>query len=494
MRNLRKLLALGLALAMTVSLAACGSTDDKQATTAQSTTQTTTQATTEGTTAATTEAVVEKPYEGMNFVVFSQMDLTKGDNEDSYYWAGLLHNALDEWCLENGATWSQMLSKDTEVLMSAIAAGSAPDLYFSYGQWPLVANLGLVQPITEYYDELAEKYGNVYIDMMKYKEDYYGMNLPWNEVYLFKYNLSLFERLGVKTPREYWEEGNWTWTTFQEVLHNITKDTDGDGVNNIVGMGGLYLSERLMPSCTIDETGRISSTLNSNKARVLFQMLYEEITLNGTIYRKNNTNAPTMVAEDNVYIAMNYAKNDIWDPAGLYAVTDDGDIIESVPQPMYEANDPDYKIERNYFQFAVPNGAQNLEASVSIMDYLLEAGCAMEMMLSGLTNYEFTGLRGTTEDSKAYIEKRQKAYEEAKATVEALPEYDTEYIAKLLEYIDSYPAYSEQVYSGVTRKFTSQGAEKWATLYTDPASTSIAAAYPVHQAECDTYNSKYIFE
>ena len=494
----KRLLALLLVGCMSASLLACGAKNEEQTTsssTTQSTTAGTTAATTEAATAATTEPEETNPFKGKEITIFKSDPETVHSNLQGWDYTQGEQLTIDEWLLENEVTAKYLVaSSDLSGMMAAVNSKNGPDLMSTNTNFPNIANIGLVQPIDEYYDELAEICGTEYLDLMTYQGHCYGVCMPLAGTRLFQYNKTLFENMGVKTPREYFEEGNWTWETLMKCAEEITRDTDGDGVNDIVGMGGLYLSERLMPSCTIDETGRISSTLNSNKARVLFQMLYEEITLNGTIYRTNNSGAPTMVAEDNVYIAMNYAKNDIWDPAGLYAVTADGDIIESVPQPMYEANDPDYKIERNYFQFAVPNGAQNLEASVSIMDYLLEAGCAMEMMPSGLTNYEFTGLRGTTEDSKAYIEKRQKAYEEAKAIVEALPEYDTEYIAKLLEYIDSYPAYSEQVYSGVTRKFTSQGAEKWATLYTDPASTSIAAAYPVHQAECDTYNSKYIFE
>lgn len=38
----------------------------------------------------------------------------------------------------------------------------------------------------------------------------------------------MFTNNGVKTPREYWEEGNWTWDTFLEVAKELTQDTNND--------------------------------------------------------------------------------------------------------------------------------------------------------------------------------------------------------------------------------------------------------------------------
>lgn len=490
MKKQQKLLALGLAAMLTVSLTACGGNANNTTTTA-STTQATTAATTKATTAATTEttteAAKEPSYEGMEFVVFSQMDLTKGGNEDSWYFQGVIHHALDEWCLEHGATWSQMLTNDTNVLMASIAAGKAPDLYFSYKQWPLVANLGLVQPITEYYDELADKYGADFLEIMKYQGEYYGINAPWNEMTVIQYDRTRFEEMGVKTPREYWEEGNWTWETFYEVCKAVTKDTDGDGGNNTVGIGIYQGTSCFAPSIAVDANGNLSSLLNTDKNREFYQMIYEGFTLDQCMTKANQG----VGEKDGVYQMMSIVACDIYDPSGLYKLTADGNVIESVPVPVWKEDDPDVFTKTNFFQFAVPTGAKSLEASVSLLDYVIEAACAIEMIPSGMTNYEFTGLRGTTEESKAYIEFRNQQFKERKATVEAIPEYDEAYVAKILSYIDGTPKMIEASYSGVTYPLTNIADS---AFWSNPAATAIAEMYPTHQAACETYNSKYIFK
>ena len=151
-----------------------------------------------------------------------------------------------------------------------------------------MANLGLMQPISAYYDELADKYGAAYLDVLKYQGEYYGINLPWNETTTLRYNRTLFEEYGVKTPKEYFLEGTWDWDAFRTCLHEITRDTDGDGVNNTIGTG-FYMMTCFAPSIAEDEDGRIHSLLNTDKNRDLYQMLYEEFSLNKTMNSDNYT-------------------------------------------------------------------------------------------------------------------------------------------------------------------------------------------------------------
>ena len=494
MKNLQKFMALGLAAAMVLSMTACGSSDEGETTNpTQSVTQTDAQGSdgSEQTTSGTEDVPEEESFDGMEMVVFSQMDLTLGGTDDSYYFQALIHHALDEWCLEHNATWSQMLTNDTNVLMSSIAAGQAPDLYFSYRQWPQVANLGLVQPISAYYDELADKYGASYLDILNYQGEYYGINAPWNELTTLRYNRTLFEELGVKTPKEYFLEGNWNWDTFRTVLQEITRDTDGDGINDIVGIDNYQMTSCFAPSIEVEENGEIHSLLNTDKNREFYQMLYEEVTLNKTMLAGGNVTLPS-VASTGEYVAIGIHSTDIYDPAGLYSYDDEGNVIEAVPVPMWKEDDPEYGTKMNFFQFMVPTGAKSLAASISLMDYIVEAGCAIEMIPSGLTDYTFTGLRGTTPESQEYIEYRAQKCEQDKAEIEAMPEYDAEYVQTLLDYFDSTTKFIEPNYSGVT--FAITNSTEWSSLWTTPAATSIAERYPVHEASCETYNSKFIFE
>lgn len=52
------------------------------------------------------------------------------------------------------------------------------------------------------------------------------------------FNRGLIEELGLKSPHEYLDEGNWTWETFSELARAATRDVDNDGVNDYWGMSG----------------------------------------------------------------------------------------------------------------------------------------------------------------------------------------------------------------------------------------------------------------
>lgn len=435
----------------------------------------------------------EKPYQGMNMVIFTGANLYEGYadfQKPAADWSNVLYHAINEWCEENEATWSEMSTNDSNVLMSAIAAGKAPDLYYGYRQFPLLPNLGLVQPINDYYDRLAEKYGAEHLELLKYKSDYYGINLPWNETTALRYDRTLFEELGVKTPKEYFLEGNWTWDTFRNCVKEVSKDLDGDGEKDIYGAGFYQFTSCFAPPVAMDVTGTLSSLLNTDKNRDLYQMLYEEFTLNKTMTQANQT-SPGVDAEGKRY-AFGVAPVDTYNPFGLYYQDSEGHVIEVVPIPEYEKDAPDISVKVNFQQLMIPTGAQNIDASVSLMDYMVECGVAAQIVPSGLTDYTFTGLRGSTADSAKYIELKKAAYEEALNAALELPEYDEDYIKALRAYWDSKPHHIEWTFSGVT--FALTNSKDWEKLWTLPAATSIAELYEKHQAACETYNSKFIFD
>lgn len=74
------------------------------------------------------------------------------------------------------------------------------------------------------------------VDNLWFKGHIYTIfNTParWDNVVW--YNKDLFAEAGVKTPTEYYEEGNWTWDTFRECALNMHTDSDSDGIPEIWG-------------------------------------------------------------------------------------------------------------------------------------------------------------------------------------------------------------------------------------------------------------------
>lgn len=122
-------------------------------------------------------------------------------------------------------------------LTSMMLAGETPELVgWTQNSYPVYMINELVQPIEEYFDfDINDPVWAERLDVMeqfKWKEKVYGVSRTsaGSGVGMLVFNTSLFEMNGVKTPLEYYSEGNWTWDTFREVAMKLTKDTDNDGV------------------------------------------------------------------------------------------------------------------------------------------------------------------------------------------------------------------------------------------------------------------------
>ena len=129
-------------------------------------------------------------------------------------------------------------AEDTvDELATSIAGGDPPDLflmnYRDYGQF---AARGAVEPIA---DRLAAS-------EVLHEEDFYetamtpfkfdGTNqmcIPQNASSLVVYyNVDLFDAAGLKVPR-----AGWKWEQFLQDAVELTEDTDGDGANDVYGVG-----------------------------------------------------------------------------------------------------------------------------------------------------------------------------------------------------------------------------------------------------------------
>lgn len=498
MRNFKRVLAAALAAStMLVSLAGCGS-DEEQTNTTQSTETTAQTGSTEGTTDGTEEVVVEKPYQGMNFTVMIRDDLTSkyGPDVEMTYandFFQTVYHALNEWCAENEATWTQLATSDTNVLMAAAAAGQSVDLYLHYNQFPSLPNLGLMQPIGDYYDELSEKYGSQFLDVLSYKGESYGLQLPSNAYGALEYDRTIFEQLGVKLPKEYFMEGNWTWDTLWELCSELTRDLDGDGTMDVIGMGVSILSRFMTPSVQLNEDGTLTSLLDTDKYRDLAQAMYEGVMVTNTMsYNARMVGYPTNDEySTDATIAMAIGANGHpGDISTLLHVNTtgvaDNHIHEVVPLPVYNSEEEE-SVSINLHNIMIPTAAQSLDASVSLMDYVVECICEVHVP----EMYDLEGLRGNTDASAEYLQLANEAYETRIAETMAMSEYDEEYIQAVMDYWADKDIWFAPSYSGVTFEFTSN--TSYSSLWTKPAATSIAEILPVHQAQCDTYNSTYIF-
>jgi len=174
-----------------------------------------------------------------------------------------------------GVGWGDMMNQT----ISMVNAGEVCDLVQAHDQnFPIYAAKNIVRDISEYVNINDDFWNDSVTKAFTYGGVPYAIGADATPV-VISYNKTLFEQNGVKTPREYFEEGNWTWDTFREVALEMTSDTDGDGNNDIYGFGwwaSVYvqmLNANGTTSMLYGEDGSIRSNYLSDEANETFTFL-----------------------------------------------------------------------------------------------------------------------------------------------------------------------------------------------------------------------------
>jgi len=120
-------------------------------------------------------------------------------------------------------------------LTTMVAGGTPPEGSYIHPQWVgSVVSAGLVTPIEPYVTR--DRALNL-SDMFPTLLDYFRSPTSGGKLYglayysgpgVTIYNRTLFDRLGVKTPDRWEQEGRWTWETVQDVATRLTKGADAE--------------------------------------------------------------------------------------------------------------------------------------------------------------------------------------------------------------------------------------------------------------------------
>ncbi len=95
--------------------------------------------------------------------------------------------------------------------------------------------------------------------------------------YPLGFNMQMLEDNNLTDPRELWERGEWTWDKFIEYCQILTQDTDGDGQIDQYGFCGFandVLGQLMMSNGTNIANGT-TETLTSNATGEALQMMYD---------------------------------------------------------------------------------------------------------------------------------------------------------------------------------------------------------------------------
>lgn len=108
-------------------------------------------------------------------------------------------------------------------------------------------------------------------------EVYFFSPIGMNNTYPLMFNLQMLEDANLEDPRALYERGEWTWDKFIEYCQTLTKDTDGDGVNDQFGFCG-YINDiinnlTLSNGCTIASGDK--EEFSSEAAGECFQLIQD---------------------------------------------------------------------------------------------------------------------------------------------------------------------------------------------------------------------------
>jgi len=174
-----------------------------------------------------------------------------------------------------GVAWGDMMNQT----ISMVNTGEVCDLVQAHDQnFPIYGAKNIVQDISQYVDLNDDFWYDSVTSTFTFGGTPYAIGSDATPV-VISYNKTLFEQNGVKTPMEYFKEGNWTWDTFREVALQMTADTDGDGTNDIYGFGwwdSFYvqmLNANGTTTLKFGEDGTIGSNYLSAEATEAFTFL-----------------------------------------------------------------------------------------------------------------------------------------------------------------------------------------------------------------------------
>ena len=188
--------------------------------------------------------------------------------------------------------WNELETK----YVTTMAAGSGPDVIWNQ-EATFMRHLSgnLLMPIDDYVDLSDPLWDKEICDQFVWKGKHYlplGKNSQTARLVFF--NKTMFERNGVKTPLEYYEEGEWNWESFAAAGREITMDTNADGKVDQWGwaswMMSLFVPSNGGAMTTFDgKTDTITNTIDSPATMEAMQFLKDGYTNNPFIMPDGNT-------------------------------------------------------------------------------------------------------------------------------------------------------------------------------------------------------------
>ncbi|BBH24207.1 hypothetical protein Back11_55520 [Paenibacillus baekrokdamisoli] len=168
-------------------------------------------------------------------------------------------------------------------LISMVNAGDQVDIAQANDQnFPVYPLKKIVQPIDQYVDMTDPLWNSAVSKTFTFGGKPYAVGTSAAPIVIY-YNKSLFTNNGVKTPSEYYKEGNWTWDSFRDVAKQLTADTDGDGKNDQFGFGWwdggypLFVGSNGKTLLSYNDDGTITTNYDSENVKEAMQFAQDAL-------------------------------------------------------------------------------------------------------------------------------------------------------------------------------------------------------------------------
>ena len=488
---MKKLLALLLVLCTLVGLVACGKKEPASTNSSTPTTGNNTSSDPTGTSEDPHLTVTPEtsPYKGKTLQLYGLGTAVSYTNYDSfgkgnYIW--MMKAAIEEWAAINGVTIEYKGSYNQQTVLAAINSGEKPDLVFQSNFFPMMSNAGITAAFTDAEKAILTQYCDKgYLDMMNYRGESHGFIYPWVGNTMCYYNKTMFENYGVKTPKEYFMEGNWTWTTFAQCMEEMTKDVDSDGTIDTYGLpadsakiSGIRILE--------DEKGNLSCDLDSQYSYNLLNFRYNQITVKQTVLNPGKNQIQKNVTYP--MTAMQLSDCEPYNFEHMYQSIANGDELEVVPVPAYDGEDAKDHQYRSFTQSAVSliASCDEREAAVDMLVYLLKVGQKYISDFSlGAVECNYAGMQGKCDLSKKWMEAFAKVCADRAEAIKNVENYDEELIKKCYERFDECTWICYKPYTNVTDPASFPESIKM------PPTSSIPTIKNKFQGQLEAYNQLY---
>ncbi len=254
---------------------------------------------------------------------------------------------------------------------AALAQGETPDVMRM--RLPLVDLLKLCQPISATgYDFSDKAWDKNTMELYTVGNNCYGTNLVYTPYFLptmFFYNSSVIEDMGFDDPYELWKDGKWTWSKFRDMCSTWVNENGAEYT-------GACIMRPTFPAETAD-----SSLIKKSADGVTYELDFtNQMALDCWKYTQEGKQMGWFT---NVNDAFDQAKpkllfasidaSAVQQSSGYFSKTRLRGYLKGVPAPVWDLTEGfnDYTLSMmETIGFGIPKGAKNAKAVPYFLAYL----------------------------------------------------------------------------------------------------------------------------